>query len=281
MRALFRLIVQTASVAVLLCLALVVWSMVSAVRPPLGGPERGTSEPARVESSQTSRVSAMKPEAALFKLTGASRCLKAGDHVELIGQVTTEPLEMADGSNRRVKVLTTSEPVCVEQDLLLKGSHEGSMVERFNLSAEDVAVGANQKIAGRLTTGNFTQYYLEPNSIDVDAPAKAAGVNTPGSRASAPSAADGPLASELRDANIFNNLVEQAKSCMFDGARDFQRMGVTDGEQIVQGVLAICSGEFVSRAPQLETARMTTDQARSFALALAYEQARSAGAKKR
>jgi len=108
-----------------------------------------------------------------------SGCSKDGDVVTIQGRATSQPLELADGSLRNVWVLAAAKPICVVDSITASAAPHEMSVSRFQIIGQPPPSDTAIELTGKLSTGNITQYYLEPEAITVMSGRRIAATSSP------------------------------------------------------------------------------------------------------
>ena len=115
------------------------------------------------------------------------------------GWATSQRLELADGSLRNVWVLVADKPICVEDSITASATPHEMSVSRFQIIGQPPPSDTAIELTGKLSTGNITQYYLEPEAITVMS----------GRRIAATPSTNAPQAAPKFDGNKVAALIEK------------------------------------------------------------------------
>lgn len=98
--------------------------------------------------------------------TVAVGCHKERDVFAIQGVATPQSLELADGSVKSVWILVADKPICVVDSVVVKSPPYEVGVSRFQIIGQPSPSNTAIELTGRLSTGNITQYYAEPEAIE-------------------------------------------------------------------------------------------------------------------
>jgi hypothetical protein len=97
----------------------------------------------------------------------ATPCHHDDEIVALQGRAAPRALRLANGTVNTVWVLVTDQPVCVSQVTPTEDSPVVGMISRFEIIGQPPPADTEIELTGKLSTGNLTQYYAEPNALTV------------------------------------------------------------------------------------------------------------------
>ncbi len=95
-----------------------------------------------------------------------SKCYNDGDIITLRGMASLVSITLADNTTSDVWVLTSEKPFCIIQS---NGDEapQAANIFRFQIIGSPPPTDATIELKGKLSTDNITQYYVEPNAIEV------------------------------------------------------------------------------------------------------------------
>jgi hypothetical protein len=94
-------------------------------------------------------------------------CYSDGDVITVKGVAAANSLELANGTLTRVWLLTLDSAICVRDPISVAEAPHEMSVRRVQIIGQSPPSDSHIELAGKVSTGNITQYFAVPTSLNV------------------------------------------------------------------------------------------------------------------